>query len=238
MTGDKWPTDRTQATAESSKNANQPKSMSSWRRVLSSITSIGGLTGSKTGSRKGKEREEVPPSPPPLFSKVADTLTVETTRVTFPRPVVFKNPRSPFLRSFPPESSGSSSSSSVSSPTETPAASEFKYKWVPQAVLSVTDVKDPEAQSRVQHVITRAELDDKKVTPQEAYDTLRMANGSVNEAYRLIKSGENFFSPGSDDPKVKEQLQDASVVPPDAPQKNMVTFDEDFIYLDPPDHSD
>lgn len=186
---------------------------------------------------KGKEREEVPPSPP-LFSKVADTLTVETTRVTFPRPVVFKNPRSPFLRPSPPESSGSTSRSSVSSPTETSAASEFKYKWVPQAVLSVSDVKDPEAQSRVQHVMIRAELDDKKVTPQEAYDTLRIANGSVNEAYRLIKSGENFFSSRSDDPKVKEQLQDASVVPPDASQKKTVTFDEEFIYIDPPDHSD
>ncbi|KAI1089210.1 hypothetical protein F5B19DRAFT_384852 [Rostrohypoxylon terebratum] len=237
MAGDKWPTDRTQGMAESSQGTDEQKSTSRWKRILSSVKSIGKSGGSGKGKDKGKgkEKEESTQSTPPILPKVADTLKVETIPVTFPPPIVFRHPRSPFA----PGNNTFNSRSPASSSTETPKTAEFNFKWVPQTLLAVSDVKDPEAQSRVQHVITRAELDDRKVSPQEAYDALRMANGVVNDAYGMIKRGETFFSSGEDDPKPRQSPQDPNVPPTDAPKKKKkVSFNDDITYIDPLDHPD
>ncbi|KAI1459885.1 hypothetical protein F4805DRAFT_455273 [Annulohypoxylon moriforme] len=224
-------TDQLTSTSKGRSTGTSPASR--WRRGISYVKSLGKF-------RDSKKDEEQRPSTPTI-STVKGSLEVETTHVTLPAPDIFSNPHSPFflgrdglpitrpssLRSF---SSTQSKPASIASSTQvTPTTTGFQ--WKPQAVVSVSDVKDPEAQSRVEHVITRCGLDDKKVTPQEAYDALRIAKGSVNDAYELIKRGEHIFSSAVDDPEVREHLQDIGVLLPDAAKRKKVKFARSHTYI-------
>ncbi|KAI1105757.1 hypothetical protein F4804DRAFT_331007 [Jackrogersella minutella] len=153
-------------------------------------------------SRRNGRLQKVPPklrrsetrlSEELLLSMVRDSMEVEVshTRHSDNNP----NSRTSFLRQ-----NGSpitrlhslNGFTNTQSEPSLPSGSNIKttatdFQWKHRGIISLGDIIDPEAQSRVQHVIIRCELDDIKLTPQEAYDALRMAEGSVDEAVKLIK---------------------------------------------------
>ncbi|KAI1207025.1 uncharacterized protein F4807DRAFT_463089 [Annulohypoxylon truncatum] len=235
MAGDNLSTNQSQAGESANQSTSSARSspVSKLRRSISFIRSLGKL------GKANKDKEEKSQSTTPV-PKVKGTLEVQTSHATLPTPDIFSNPNSPFFRGDGAPISRSTSLRSVSSdrPQSPSVASTSQavptttgFQWKPQAVLSVADVKDPEAQSRVEHVITRCGLDDKKVSPQEAYDALRMAKGSVDGAYALIKKGEHIYSSAVDDPEVREHLQNIGVLPPDAPRRKKVRFAHSHTYI-------
>ncbi|KAI0837054.1 hypothetical protein F5Y06DRAFT_297836 [Hypoxylon sp. FL0890] len=105
---------------------------------------------------------------------------------------------------------GSPLTHSRSGPQVSPNATAT-FQWIPRAVLSTDSILDPEAKRKVEFVITSCEVDEKEATPQEAYDAIRMAKGSVEDAVGYIKRGERIPSSAEDDPEVKDFLQDLGV---------------------------
>ncbi|OTA94996.1 hypothetical protein M434DRAFT_10227 [Hypoxylon sp. CO27-5] len=140
-----------------------------------------------------------------LISNLRERFEVETSIVEFPSDETFDAPDGLFFMRH--DGSPITRSNSVRRPS---SSSGGTFQWIPRAVPSTDTILDPKAQRKVERVVARCGLGGKKITPQEAYDALRMANASEDEAVAYINRGNHILSSAEEDLEVKKFLQDSS----------------------------